>query len=96
MNTEEDEKPISSYIQNPRKTDGMVTLVDKLLLPRWLVRIIVPESDEMKLLYVILGMIIMFSIWGAWDFGACHERNPECTFIECFSHNEPQLARRHK
>lgn len=91
MDDLDDEKPIS---QNIPKTDGMFTVVEKFRLPRWLVRIVAPESDEMKLFYIILGMLIMFAIWGAWDYGACQARNPECTIVECFSHNEPKVGKK--
>ncbi len=88
---EEEEKPISSYVDKNDKK--FVTIFEKLRAPMWLVRIIIPESDEMKLFYIILGFIAAFSIWGAWDYGACHERNPECSLVECFGHNEPKPMR---
>lgn len=90
---EEEEKPIS---QNIPKTDGLMTLID-LRLPRWvlklpafMIRALVPESDEMKLIFMIVGMLVMFAVWGAWDYSACKTRNNDCGFMECMGHNEPK------
>lgn len=88
---EEDDVPISKQV--PR-TDGYKTIVDKARIPRWLYGIFVPESDLMKLFYFFMGMLIMFAIIGAWEFGFCRARNEETTFMQCVTHNEPKAKRK--
>jgi len=94
MNEDDDEKPISQRIPKPGKSG--VTLINKVKLPQWVIDIIIPESDFMKLVYVLLGMFVMFAIIGAWEFGFCKARNESCTFYECITHTEPNRPVRHK
>lgn len=78
------------------ETDDLMTIADKVRIPRWLYRAVVPESDAMKLFWIIFGGLIVAAIWAEWDYAGCKARNPDCTFIECTSHNEPPPMRRHK